>query len=114
MKVVLVALVLAALMAMFVLGTAGTISGAEAKQLVSSGAMLIDVRTPSEFSSGHIQGAVNIPVTQIDARLPDLGEKSDPIVLYCHSGARSARAKRILERAGFTSVSNLGAMSRWD
>ncbi|TPV92650.1 MAG: rhodanese-like domain-containing protein [Myxococcales bacterium FL481] len=92
---------------------ASTITGEQAKRLVSSGATLIDVRTPSEFSSGHIDGAMNISVDQLAERLADVGDRSGAVVLYCASGARSARAKRILEREGFSNVNNLGGMSRW-
>ena len=91
----------------------GSISGAQARQLVSEGALLVDVRSPKEFSAGHIEGAINIPVGELPERLPELGDKHEPIVLYCRSGARSGRALSLLQSQGFTSVSNLGAMSRW-
>lgn len=91
----------------------GSISSAEAHQLVSEGALLVDVRSPKEFSAGHIEGAINVPVGELAQRLTELGEKHEPIVLYCRSGARSGRALSLLQRHGFTAVSNLGAMSRW-
>lgn len=89
------------------------ISGLDARGLVSKGATLVDVRTPAEFAAGHIEGAINIPVDQISKRLPEFGARSDAIVLYCRSGARSGSARSILERHGFSDVHNLGAMSRW-
>jgi len=92
---------------------AGTTSGADARALVQGGALLVDVRTPQEYSAGHIEGAVNIPVSELGARLPELGEKQRSVVVYCRSGARSARAKALLESKGFTSVVNLGGMNRW-
>lgn len=92
---------------------AGTTPGSDARALVNAGARLVDVRTPEEFARGHIEGAVNIPVSDIEARLGELGDKQGPIVLYCRSGARSARVKSLLESKGFTSVVNLGAMSSW-
>ncbi|HEY6727444.1 MAG TPA: rhodanese-like domain-containing protein [Polyangiaceae bacterium] len=92
---------------------AGTTPGADARALVNDGARLVDVRTPEEFSRGHIEGAVNIPVSDIEARIGELGDKQRAIVLYCRSGARSAKAKALLESRGFTSVVNLGAMSSW-
>jgi phage shock protein E len=91
----------------------GSISSAQARQLVSEGALLVDVRSPEEFSAGHIEGALNIPVGELAQRLTELGDKHEPIVLYCRSGARSGRALSLLQRQGFTAVSNLGAMSRW-
>jgi phage shock protein E len=91
------------------------ISGAEAKALVTKHhALLLDVRTASEFSSGHIEGAINIPVQELEARLATLPAKKDQdIVVYCRSGRRSAKAKELLEKAGFTKVHNLGPMTNW-
>lgn len=83
------------------------------KDLVASGATLVDVRTPAEYASGHIDGAVNVPVDTLSERLKELGPKDSNIVLYCRSGARSGRAKAMLEQQGFERVVNLGAMSRW-
>ena len=99
----------------FLLGAGGpTISSDEAKALVKQGALLLDVRTPAEFSGGHVEGAVNIPVQELDAKLASVPAKKDqPIVVYCHSGRRSASAKQMLEKAGFTKVSDLGAMTNW-
>ena len=92
---------------------ASTISGARARELVGGGALLVDVRSKAEFVSGHIEGAVNIPVSELEARIAELGDKQGSIVLYCHSGARSARAKWYLESQGYTTVANLGAMTSW-
>ncbi|MFN0063295.1 MAG: rhodanese-like domain-containing protein [Myxococcaceae bacterium] len=91
----------------------GSVSSERAHELVSQGAKLVDVRTPEEFASGHIAGAINIPVSQIEARAHELGAKEGPLVVYCHAGVRSRRAADILERAGFKLVHDLGAMSRW-
>lgn len=90
----------------------GDIDGVAARQLVQDGALLVDVRTPGEFASGHIPGALNIPVQEIDGRLAELGSKDRPIILYCRSGARSAQAARVIAHAGYV-VHNLGAMGRW-
>lgn len=90
----------------------GNIDSVAARQLVEGGALLVDVRTPGEFASGHIGGAVNIPVQDLEGRLAELGSKERPIVLYCRSGARSAHAARVLNNAGFH-AHNLGAMGRW-
>lgn len=85
----------------------------QAHALVAGGAKLVDVRTPGEFAAGHLPGAVNIPVNELQSRLGELGESSAPVVLYCRSGARSASASGILKKAGFSSVHDVGAMSRW-
>lgn len=58
-------------------------------------AQLIDVRSPSEFAAGHIPGAVNIPMDQIESRLADLS--AGPIVLICQMGKRARMAANLLE-----------------
>lgn len=85
----------------------------EAKRLVAQGALLVDVRSPEEFTSGHLDGARNIPVQVLGQRLQELGPRERPVVLYCRSGMRSANAAAALRAAGFTAVYNLGPMSRW-
>lgn len=79
---------------------------------VAAGAKLLDVRTPQEFAAGHLPGAINIPVDQLAARVKELGGAKEPVVVYCRSGNRSARAKDLLERQGH-SVVDLGPMSAW-
>lgn len=95
----------------FTLG--GKAPAAEARQLVTGGAKLVDVRTPSEFAAGHLDGAVNLPLGELETRLGELGDRSDPLVVYCRSGARSGQAKRLLESKGFQNVHDVGAMSRY-
>ena len=90
-----------------------------ARKLVAAGAPLIDVRTPAEFAERHVEGAVNIPVEEISSRMPEVeklagGDKNKPIVVYCQSGRRAARAKQALMEAGFLQVTNLGGLSDWD
>lgn len=85
------------------------ISGAQAKELVAKGAKLIDVRTPGEFESGHIDGAINIPVQELGGRLAEL-DKAQATVVYCASGARSASAMGMLKDAGFAQVYNGGGI----
>jgi glyoxylase-like metal-dependent hydrolase (beta-lactamase superfamily II)/rhodanese-related sulfurtransferase len=77
---------------------------------------IIDVRDASEWSGvlGHIAGATLIPLEQLRERAPSLG-RDKPIVAVCRSGARSAQAVAILEKAGFTRVANLaGGMIGWN
>ncbi len=86
---------------------------ASPKQAVQAAALVIDVRTPEEFATGHLDQATNIPVDQIEAQAEAIagkvgGDKSKSIVLYCGSGARAGRAKSTLEKAGFTNVTNAG------
>lgn len=84
---------------------------AEAHRLVSDGATLLDVRTPAEFSSRHLEGAVNVPVDEVGARLEEI-PRDRPVVVYCRSGARSARAAEELRAAGYT-VHDLGSIDAW-
>ncbi len=91
----------------------GDVSSADAHRLVETGARLVDVRTPGEFAAGHIAGAVNIPVQELERRMGELEGKDRPIVVYCRSGARSQNAARMLRGAGYTEVHDLGSISRW-
>jgi rhodanese-related sulfurtransferase len=91
----------------------GDVAVADARRLVHGGAKLVDVRSPEEFADGHIDGAVNIPVHELDRRMAELGAKDTTVIVYCRSGARSAHAARMLKSAGYASVHNLGAMGRW-
>jgi rhodanese-related sulfurtransferase len=107
----IVAVVLVAVYFMFMKGS--DVSSVEARQLVQAGARLVDVRSPSEFAAGHIPGAINIPVQQLDTRMNELQPKDAAVVVYCRSGHRSGNAARMLKSAGFAAVHDLGPMSRW-
>jgi phage shock protein E len=74
--------------------------------------LLIDVRTPEEFASGHIEGAVNIPVEELSQRLGEVTHET-PLVVYCRTGNRSATAAQILVNAGYGPVFNLGGIQSW-
>lgn len=83
-------------------------------QFVSTAAdhLLIDVRTPEEFATGHIAGAINISVETIADRLSEIPQ-GQTIVLYCRSGNRSAQAAQILAGAGYTGIRDLGGINDW-
>jgi phage shock protein E len=91
----------------------GKVAPQQAKTLVKNGAKLVDVRSRAEFAGGHIEGAINVPVGDLERREAELGPKETVLVVYCASGMRSARAKGILNGLGRTNVHDLGAMSRW-
>ncbi len=101
----------AVIAALMIFKRLGQISPVKARELVKSGAKLIDVRSPAEFASGHIDGAVNVPVGAL--KDDQLGAKDQPLIVYCASGTRSAMARSALKSRGYTQVFNLGAMSRW-
>ena len=74
--------------------------------------LLIDVREPEEFNSGHIPGARNIPLSAITtAELP--ADLFSSICLYCLSGIRSSRAVRQLKKMGYTNVRSIGGIKKW-
>ena len=77
--------------------------------------VIIDVRKPDEFATGHVPGARNIPHGDMDARLDELrGNEHEEVVVYCESGRRAAIAQKILEQSGFTKVRHLeGDMKSW-
>lgn len=112
-KVILVVLVIIVAAVLYLRFSAVRISGSEARKLVANGATLLDVRSPEEFAGEHIDGAVSIPIQELMGRMDELGDKSDEVVVYCLSGSRSAMAKRMLERNGFTNVRDLGGIGQW-
>ncbi|MBX7143023.1 MAG: rhodanese-like domain-containing protein [Oligoflexia bacterium] len=101
------------LVACFFIGAASAddrISASQAWSKIKAGALLVDVRSADEFNSGHIEGALNIPHTEISASLKQIGEnKGREIVLYCHSGRRAGLARDELIKLGYSNVFNAGA-----
>ncbi|UCA61187.1 rhodanese-like domain-containing protein [Chryseobacterium rhizoplanae] len=75
--------------------------------LVKQGAVIVDVRSKSEYAGGHIKGSLNIPVDQLDKNLSKLS-KDKTIITCCASGMRSASAKSILQNNGYKNVHNGG------
>jgi len=74
--------------------------------------LLLDVRTGSEFKSGHIPGAKNSPQEKLLKTL-NKTKKETLIVVYCQSGGRARKAKKFLENSGFLNVQSFGGVSRW-
>lgn len=79
-------------------------------ELLHEGAIILDVRTPSEFQSGHIKGAINIPLDQLSSKLSKL-KKDTAIITCCASGMRSGAAKSLLAGKGFNAVNGGSWMS---
>ena len=75
--------------------------------------MVLDVRTPEEFRAGHLRGAVNIPLDELQdevrRRVPD---RSQVVLLHCLAGTRSGIARRMLRGMGYTNAFNLGSYGR--
>ena len=75
--------------------------------------VMLDVRTPEEYAEGHIKGATLIPVQVLEERLAEV-PKDKQVYVYCHSGARSARASKVLAKHGFTNIENvMGGIEAW-
>ena len=100
--------VFAAIVAVF--GLTLSLSGCSSQNVdMSTVTAIIDVRTPAEYASGHVEGALNIN-WEDPAFADQLAEydKSGVYVLYCRSGNRAGQAKAAMEQMGFTNVTNLG------
>lgn len=86
-----------------------TVAAGEAQQLIDDGAVVIDVRTPEEFASGHLADARNIDVQADSFRAEvDQLDRDGTYVLYCRSGARAGAAGEMMLEMGFTDVANAG------
>ena len=92
---------------------ADAIDGATAKALATGGARVVDVRTPEEFASGHVPGAINIPYDQIARRASEIGPPSTQVLLYCRTGRRSGIAADALDRAGYKKVFDFRTVTAW-
>jgi rhodanese-related sulfurtransferase len=95
----------------------GDISPDELEQRIAAGnaPLILDVRTPGEYSEAHIPGAINIPHTELDERMAEIPDARDTeIVVHCFSGRRAEIAKAGLETVGYTNVRHLdGDYEAW-
>lgn len=78
-------------------------------------ALVVDVREPDEYVSGHVPDSRNIPLSRLDERIGELEKFKDaPVILICQTGARSGDARRKLEKKGFAKLHNLeGGIAAW-
>lgn len=83
------------------------------RELIENGAVILDVRTPAEFKSGHLKGARNIPLDSIRQKTAELKKLNKPVITVCRSGSRSGLAKSILKSAGLE-VYNGGAWTLFE
>lgn len=91
----------------------GIVDGATAHKLVASGIKVVDVRTPAEFATGHVPGAINIPHDQMAKRHSEIGPPSTPVLLYCKTGRRTDVAERALRAQGFSTIYDMEAYQKW-
>jgi phage shock protein E len=89
------------------------VSASRARELLKQGALIVDVRSPGEFQSGHIPQALNIPLGELHDELPRrVKDKQQPLLLHCLSGGRSGIARHQAKSLGYSNVFNLGSLSR--
>jgi rhodanese-related sulfurtransferase len=86
----------------------GDVTVEEAKSLIESNSslLIIDVRTREEYDSGHIEGAILIPVNELEDRLDELS-KEEELLIYCRTGNRSSNSVNILNANGYTKIFHL-------
>jgi phage shock protein E len=107
-------LILAAvLVALLVLKRSGLISAKNAKARLKKGALVIDVRSATEFISGHLPYAINLPLDEIEVSASRrVKDKNRVLLLHCQSGMRSRRARKKLKALGYANAFNLGSYGR--
>lgn len=80
------------------------------KEFINNGAIIIDVRTPGEFTSGHIKGSKNIPLDTFFSKINEIKKLNKPVITCCRSGMRSGQASSILKQNGIDCINGGG----WD
>ena len=96
--------------------TGGSLTAEGAVQLINrEKAVVIDVCEAHEFEAGHVGGAKNIPLSQLEQKLPTtVKNKALPVILVCQSGARSGRAVGIAKKLGYEQAQSLnGGLNAW-
>ena len=113
MKPTTILIIAAIIIVIILLKKSGQISAKDAVAYLKNGALVIDVRSPDEFNSGHLQTAINIPLDEIQSVMPRrVPDTSQVLLLHCQSGMRSGIAKQKLKSMGYANVFNLGSFSR--
>jgi rhodanese-related sulfurtransferase len=108
-----VAVIAALFVLLLLLKRSGQVSSRAATEYLRGGAVVLDVRSAGEFLAGHLPGAVNLPLSEIESAISRKVKSKDRVVLlYCQSGARSAEARRILRGMGYEHAFNMGSYGR--
>lgn len=95
-------------------GAGGLVNSSAFQAAIDDGARIVDVRTAAEFESGHIPGAINVPVNEVEGAAAGW-DKTEAIALYCATGSRSADAAATLGALGFKTVYDLsGGIMAWE
>lgn len=76
--------------------------GVDLKEVLQSGAVILDVRSPGEFQGGHVKGSKNIPLDKVGSQISKIQKWNKPVIACCASGMRSASATNILKQHGIT------------
>lgn len=85
------------------------------KLMKKEGTILLDVRTYEEYKKGHIPGAINIPLREIEMEnLDSIPDKNADYIIYCESGSRSREATKKLAFLGYKKVYDYGSIKNWD
>lgn len=77
------------------------------------GAVLLDVRTSQEYMEGHVPESKNVPLQTIETITALVKNRETPLYVYCYSGTRSNQAVQLLQRMGYTKVTNIGGISSY-
>lgn len=97
-------------------GGAGGLTAANAVQLINrEKAVVIDVCAPEEYAAGHVGGAKNVPLAQLEERLPSVVKnKAVPLVMVCARGVRAQRAVAVAKKLGYDNAQALsGGLAAW-
>ncbi len=97
-----------------IIGEIKPISPEEVYEIIKNGEdyLILDVRSKEEYDPGHLEGAMLLPVSELEDRLDEL-PVDKPIIVYCKSGGRSRAAANILVENGFTQVYDMGGINDW-
>lgn len=78
------------------------------QDLIKNGAKVLDVRSKEEFENGHVEGAINISVNDVQSNMAEIKKMGSPLIICCLSGGRAGLAKALIQAAGIKDVYNAG------